>query len=101
MLIRLSRGVHSPLWYERDDLDQNFSYNEAQTQTSDEIAVEMINLVTMGKYGDGTILQVEESGTQIALEGIQEPALSFTAALPETKRVQKILGEERVGNSIA
>jgi hypothetical protein len=91
----LSRRVHTPLWYDREDLKHNFSYDESQTQTPDEIAAEMMNLVTMGRYRGGTVLQVEKAGTKVAFEGIEEPTLSQTAALPETKRVQVILKKER------
>jgi hypothetical protein len=87
--------VHTPLWYERDDLEQNFSYDESETQTPDEMAAEMVNLVTLGKYSGGTVLQVEKAGTKVAFEGIQEPELLQKATLPETKRVQVILCKER------
>jgi endonuclease YncB( thermonuclease family) len=90
-----SRRVHTPLWYDRDDLEQNFNYDESQTQTPDEMATEMVNLVTLGRYSGGTVLHVEKEGTKVAFEGIREPELSQTAGLPETKRVQEILARER------
>lgn len=73
LLITLLRRVHTPLWYERDDLEHTFSYVEAQTQMPNDMAAETINLVTMGKYGGGTVLQVETSGTKVTFESIQEP----------------------------
>jgi hypothetical protein len=99
--MRLLRRVHTPLWYDREDLEQNFSYDESQTQTPEEMAVEMVDLVTLGKYRGGTVLQVEKTGTKVAFEGVQEPELSRTAALPETKRVQRILDKERGKDSAA
>lgn len=97
LLMTLLRRVYTPLWHECDDLEQGFGYDEAQTRTPDEMAAEMINLVTMGNYGGGTVLPVEKSGTKVAFEGIQGPESPHAQLLcrrPNEYRRYRVRNEE-------
>jgi short-subunit dehydrogenase len=89
--------VHTPLWTERDDLEENFEYLEDEALTPDEMARQMLELVEKGQYTGGTVLRGEKGDVGVAFEGIGEEEIRVKRELPETKRVRVILERERGG----
>ncbi|KAI9719761.1 MAG: hypothetical protein M1812_003249 [Candelaria pacifica] len=68
-------AVETPLWTDREDKMSQFSFRDMPSNTPEEVAKAMADLVQDGQYDGGTVLEITVAGTRvIPLWNIDPPA---------------------------
>jgi len=74
--------VQTPLWTDYPEKIKQFGYSVENSITPDEVAEGMIDLVTDGKYGSGTTLEITTSGTRVLGTWNIEPPTTAGGSIP-------------------
>jgi hypothetical protein len=65
--------VKTPLWTDRPDKMSQFSIQDDEALSPDDVAKGMLDLVQKGEYGGGTVLEISMAGTRVIPEWNCDP----------------------------
>jgi hypothetical protein len=78
-----NRIVKTPLWTDHPEKMAQFGYDEKNASSAEQVAQDMIMLVTEGKYGSGTSLESTVGGSRVLGTWNIEPPAGTGTGVPK------------------